>query len=483
MTQADLARKMNSEHTYQVTNSNWEISPPLPTIQRFPSPPSYSHSPNSDSSSTSYPSTRFNFGFDFDFGTDFGSYSHSASPISKPGPLVSPRKAPLPPVYSPRRARARHIRMQEPAKLGLFTVSESDEEVLGESSTSSTWYSDLTIALSTPTASPYLSASSSTSSFKSGLSESESEAEVETPSTEYDDPFSTPPTTLPILDWSNSPSYSHSPRPPPPTPRTAVPTLAAAVNAGTYQPRRPPPLALHLITRPRDLPSLDFTSAPSPSPLSFHCQLSAGGTPLVPPLAPALLIRPSSTSTPQKRRSPDTEVDLVSALEELFTSCGEDLSDVDVDVDGSSSRSVSVGLGLDQFPLPPSRSIPSISISTSTSRPKIKSRSSSPLSTTPTPVSATSTYLQTPTTPPPNRHQLSPSHNEPPPAPRQKQRRMTNTNTTTNRVQFQGDHSFLMDMARSPSGASSRSGSSSGSSSRGLPRRSSIPTQWIGNPI
>jgi hypothetical protein len=454
-------------HTYQLINSNWEISPPLPTIQRFPSPPSSSpsYSPDSDS----YCSTRFNFDFDF----DFDSYSHFST-TNKPDslPLVSPRKAPLPPVYSPRRARARHIRMQEPAKLGLFTVSESEEEVLGESS-SPTWYSDLSIALSTPTTSPYLSASSSFSSHLS-TSESESEAEVGTPLTEFDDPFSTPPTTLPILDWS----YTHSPRPPPPTPRTAlqVPTLAAAVNAGTFQPRRPPPLALHLITRPRDLPSLDYTSssgsALSPSPLSFHCQLSAGGTPLVQPLAPALPIR--SSSTPQKRRSPDTEVDLVSALEELFTSCGEDLSDVDVNV--SPSVTVGSGLGLDQFPLPPSRSIASISISTSRSKVKVKSRSSSPLSSTPTPVSAT--YLQTPTTPPPTRYQ---SHKEPPAAPRQKQRRMTNTNRS--RVQFEGDHSFLMDMARSPSATSSRSHSSSGSSSRGLPRRSSIPSQWIANPI
>jgi hypothetical protein len=457
-------------HTYQSISSNWEISPPLPTIQRFPSPPSSSpsYSPDSDS----HCSTRFNFDFDF----DFDSYSHfDANAKPDPLPLVSPRKAPLPPVYSPRRARARHIRMQEPAKLGLFTVSESEEEVLGESS-SPTWYSDLSIALSTPTTSPYLSASSSFSSHLSA-SESESEAEVETPLTEFDDPFSTPPTTLPILDWS----YTHSPRPPPPTPRTAlqVPTLAAAVNAGNFQPRRPPPLALHLITRPRDLPSLDYTSssgsALSPSPLSFHCQLSAGGTPLVQPLAPALPIR--SNSTPQKRRSPDTEVDLVSALEELFTSCGEDLSDV------SPSVSVGLGLGLDQFPLPPSRSIPSISISASNSRSKVnvKSRSSSPLSSTPTPVSAT--YLQTPTTPPPTRYQsIPPSRQEPPPAPRQKQRRMTNR-----QVQFEGDHSFLMDMARSPSATSSRSGSSSsrssGSSSRGLPRRSSIPSQWIGNPI
>ncbi|WWC68062.1 uncharacterized protein I206_101981 [Kwoniella pini CBS 10737] len=48
-----------------------------------------------------------------------------AIPISPPAPH---RKAPRPPVYSPRRIRPRHINMKEPAQLGLFTVLETEED-------------------------------------------------------------------------------------------------------------------------------------------------------------------------------------------------------------------------------------------------------------------------------------------------------------------------------------------------------------------
>jgi hypothetical protein len=451
-------------------------SPPLPFVQRFPSSPSidfysYSH-PDSPSDTDTNPYSRFDFDFDFGYtGSPLSSKSSSPQSLApSPLSLARPRKAPLPPVYSPRRARARHIRMQEPAKLGLFTVSE---EEIGESSSSSTttsvdedveteteteWYCDL----STPiTYSPSSYSTSTSTSTSPSLSGSESEIEVETPNGEFDDPFSTPPTTLSIT------SPFTRPRPPPPTLRTVVPvpTLAAAVNAGTFQPRRPPPLELHLITRPRlDIDSLSL----SPSPLTFHCQLSsAGGL----PLAAALPIRESpisisSCTTPQKRRSPDSEVDLVSALEELFTSCGEDLDDVDK-VESPYS------IGVDDFPLPPSRSITSMSVS------KSKSRS---LNTSPSP-----TIQCTPVTPPPTRLSLSPGNYQPPAAPRQKSRRV-DTRTRTRGPRLEGNHSFLLDMARSPSSSSSSStGSGSGSSSgshssstsgRSLPRRGSIPVQW-----
>jgi len=429
--------------------SHWEInpSPPLPSIQRFPPSPSTctSDSPNN----LNYPYSRFVFNFDFGYIGSSSPLKSSSSPIASIATLTRPRKAPLPPVYSPRRARARHIRMQEPAKLGLFTVSEEEvgESSGGPSSEETEWYD-----LSTPlTYSPSYSSSSTSTSTSPSLSESESEVEVETPNGEFDDPFSTPPTTLSIT------SPFTRPRPPPPTLRTVVPvpTLAAAVNAGNFQPRRPPPLELHLITRPNDLPHLD-TLTLSPSPLSFHCQLNSAGRL---PLAEALPIRNTQTcTTPLKRRSPDSEVDLVSALEELFTSCGEDLDNV--------SES-SMSIGIDDFPLPPSRSIPSISVSKSKSRSLNASPTSTPLP----------QFHRTPVTPPPTRLSLSPSHYQPPAAPRQKQRRVD----TSRQIRLEGNHSFLLDMSRSPSSSSQSSGSSSGSG-RSLPRRGSIPTQWA-NPI
>ena len=108
----------------QCLESNWEItpSPPLPSIQRFPPSPCIS---DADSPSDS---TYSRFDFNFDFGYTGSPLKSSPSPIASLATLARPRKAPLPPVYSPRRARARHIRMQEPAKLGLFTVSEEEVE-------------------------------------------------------------------------------------------------------------------------------------------------------------------------------------------------------------------------------------------------------------------------------------------------------------------------------------------------------------------
>jgi len=433
------SKRMNGYiDTYrQCLGTNWENnpSPPLPSIQRFPPSPCYSDADADFDSPSTY--SQFDFNFDFDYTGSPLKSSSTSSPVTS---LASPRKAPLPPVYSPRRARARHIRMQEPAKLGLFTVSS--EEV--ESNTETEWYCDL----STP-----VSCSSSSTSPSQSESESGSELDVETPNGEFDDPFSTPPTTLSIT------SPITRPRPPPPTLRTVVPvpTLAAAVNAGTFQPRRPPPLELHLITRPADLPHLDIDALSlSPSPLSFHCQLnSAGGL----PLAAALPIRNSpNCSTPQKRRSPDSEVDLVSALEELLTSCGEDLETV-------SSPSSSL-IGIDDFPPPPSRSIPSISVSKSKSPFLNTSPTSTPLP----------QYHRTPVTPPPTRLSLSPCEYQPPAAPRQKSRRVD----TSRPIKLNGNHSFLLDMARSPSSSSSGSASSgSTGSSRGLPRRGAIPTQWV----
>jgi hypothetical protein len=426
----------------QCLQSNWKItpSPPIPSIQRFPPSPCISD-PDANSPSTY---SRFDFNFDFGYtGSPLkSSPSPSSSPIASLATLARPRKAPLPPVYSPRRARARHIRMQEPAKLGLFTVSEEEVDSSNSEETETEWYCDLSTPIS------YSSSYSSTSTSPSqSESESGSEVDVETPNGEFDDPFSTPPTTLSIT------SPFTRPRPPPPTLRTVVPvpTLAAAVNAGNYQPRRPPPLELHLITRPADLPHLDIDALSlSPSPLSFHCQLnSAGGL----PLAAALPIRNSpSCSTPQKRRSPDSEVDLVSALEELFTSCGEDLDTV-----GS--------IGVDDFPLPPSRSIPSISVSKSKSRSLNTSPTSTPLP----------QFHRTPVTPPPTRLSLSPCDYQPPAAPRQKSRRVD----TSRPIKLTANHSFLLDMARSPSSSSSSSNSSgSTGSSRSLPRRGAIPAQW-----
>jgi len=425
----------------QCLESNWEInpSPPLPSIQRFPPSPCIS---DLDSPSNY---SRFDFNFDFDYtGSPLKSFP---SPIASLATLARPRKAPLPPVYSPRRARARHIRMQEPAKLGLFTVSEEEVESSNTEETETEWYCDLSTPIS------YSPSYSSTSTSPSqSESESGSEVDVETPNGEFDDPFCTPPTTLSIT------SPFTRPRPPPPTLRTVVPvpTLAAAVNAGNFQPRRPPPLELHLITRPADLPHLELDALSlSPSPLSFHCQLnSAGGL----PLAAALPIRNSpSCSTPQKRRSPDSGVDLVSALEELFTSCGEDLDTV-----GSGSE---CSIGVDDFPLPPSRSIPSISVSRSKSRSLNTSPTSTPLP----------HFHRTPVTPPPTRLVLSPSNYQPPAAPRQKSRRVD----TSRPIKLGGNHSFLLDMSRSPSSSSSDSNSSgSTGSSRSLPRRGAIPAQW-----
>jgi hypothetical protein len=173
---------------------------------------------------------------------------------------------------------------------------------------------------------------------------------------------------------------------------------------------------------------------------------------MIEPLAPALPIcKPSQTksrgSTPQKRPPSDREVDLVSALEELLTTCGEDLSDV----------------RLGQFPLPPSQDP--------------TSRSSEP-----TPVSAT--FLHTPTTPPSNSRQLpSPQI---PSAPRQKQRKMSNPPRLEIGA-LGGNHSFLleMSMSRSESSGSQRSSSStsgrtSSSSGRRLPQRGGIPMEWVG---
>lgn len=390
----------------------WTPSPPLPTVQRFPS-------------------------YDFTFESDYDSSSptflspcpsFSSSPLSYTTP---PRKAPLPPTYSPRRARARHIKMQEPAKLGLFTVEEDPEQAGDRPS----WYS----AASTPCS---LTPSSTTSTTSST---SEDEHEVSTPLSEHEDPFALP-YPSPSLARSVSVSVSAS---------SPVPTLAAAVSAGTFRPRRPPPLALSLITRSDDLPSLDLESsvqALSPSPMSISRSL-----------APALPIRSrhqvsNSNSeqfnvSPQKRRSPDDELDLVSALEELLTTCGEDLSLSDSTSDYGVDESLP--------PMPPSRGVPR--------SPSITSSSSS------------SASSQGPVTPPPSHRRLIPS------APRQKQRKVSSTSTS--RV---GQHSFLFGLStadsempgsrRSPSNSNTGSTSST-SSSRSLPRRGALPMEWTGNVV
>jgi len=372
----------------------WTTSPPLPTVQRFPV-------------------------YDFTF--------QSPSPLPSPtypAPSTPHRKAPSPPAYSPRRARARHIRMQEPAKLGLFTVEEESNP------SSRSWYRSSN--LSTPSS---LTPSSTTSTCSSSSSEDGDRDEVSTPLMEQQDPFA--------LSFP-SPLYTTPRTTSPRSTPVSVPTLAAAVNAGTFRPRRPPPLALSLITGSGTEYTPDVNS---PTPMSMM-------------LAPALPIhnRPRVRS-PNKRHSPDSEsdseVDLVSALEELLTTCGEDLSD------SGSEASFEAG---DMFPLPPTRYDETTTI-----------------------------HLRSPSTP---RRQVV--QGQAPSAPKQKSRKVS-ASMSGMRV---GGHSFLQGLglglssdeeqgprsisastsasasSGSPTTSSRSSSSTSSSSSRSLPRRAGIPMEW-----
>lgn len=297
--------------------------------------------------------------------------------------------------------------MREPARCGLFTVSEVDEEEVRERDRLSSMMSDESFTSLAESLSSRLSWTCDSPA------SSEAESEIATPNLEEDDPF-TYDMEAALDTMTLDTQFNLEP--------AVLEKKPVAATVAPLRPRRPPPLKLQ----------------PWVHPYAVHdAHTSSSGS--VSALLPSLPIRspkdyPFRSSKAQRRRRSRDDVDLVSALEDLLRSCGEDLSDADLThVDTGSSINHS-------FPLPPARS---------------------PV----TPLSA-SFELRTPSTPSQPYALYMPStpiktHSRP-----------------TVKPAFVGDHSFLRALSSSPvSTTSSRSGSSV-SSRKGLPSRSRLPRQW-----
>jgi hypothetical protein len=408
----------------------------------------------------------------------------SLIPISPPAPH---RRAPRPPTYTPRRSRSRHIRMREPARCGLFTVcevdeSESDEDPFRSLSSGSTYslsipsprgfsempYSSpqthsldlprdvdmddeiLVYRARTPDSLSSLNrlswgTSDSCPAASSDASEAAESDGVMTPCLEEEDPFRYSMVDSPLdLDLQIEPKDCKA--------ITSVFTPP--------RPRRPPPLDLQRFAHPYRSSVVAESDVPTPCSSSlYHDSL----LPSLPILAPAEWDRKRATSSPRpsrktsKRRqrpasSSEDSINLVSALEELLRSCGEDFSSWSSDEE-SYDQHIS-------FPLPPARDIPHIPTSLS-------------YDSEPTPLSA-SFKIHTPVTPPgalPPPIPLSPKASWP----------RTRPYDQSTKQKIHGDHSFLQSlsapMASPASSISSKSGRTS--SRKNLPGRSSLPAEWV----
>ncbi|KAK4687272.1 hypothetical protein P7C73_g2853, partial [Tremellales sp. Uapishka_1] len=238
------------------------------------------------------------------------SHSHSLLPISPPAPH---RRAPRPPTYTPRRSRARHIRMQEPARCGLFTVSELDEVELSSRANQAQRLSWATI---------------STASGGSGGLETPDEDEDESESARWQ---SEDDTHIGLCEALRK-SFGWD-----------------VEDGSTTKPRRPPPLNLDFAHPYRTSTlSTDSESVVTPRSCSSGSSSSSSSACTSSPassisLLPSLPIYdspewkssfPSSPTTPtpvfKAPKAPSGRpVDLVSALEDLLTSCGEEKANLE----------------------------------------------------------------------------------------------------------------------------------------------------------
>jgi hypothetical protein len=304
--------------------------------------------------------------------------------------------------------------MREPARCGLYTVCEVDEEEVlvreRERDRLSNMMSDESF---TSLVDPLSSRLSWTCDSPAS---SEAESEIATPNLEEDDPFTYDMEAA--LDTMTLDTHFNL------EPAVMEEKPVTATTVAPLRPRRPPPHKLQPWVHPYAVHDARSSSSGSGSAL-----------------LPSLPIRspkdyPSRSSKAQRRRRSRDDVDLVSALEDLLRSCGEDFSDADL-------THLDAGSSIDRsFPLPPARS---------------------PV----TPLSA-SFELRTPSTPSQPYALYMPStpiktHSRP-----------------TVKPAFVGDHSFLRALSSSPvSTTSSRSGSSASVSSRkALPSRSRLPREW-----
>ncbi len=307
---------------------------------------------------------------------------HPRLPTSPPAPH---RRAPNSPTYSPRRSRPRHIRMHPPERNGLFTLCEADESdsesVFSFNLPSATASSDiLPLELDVPCD---VDEEEMMSNGGHRLSRSSTnEGDLATPNLEEEDPFSLEYT------WQDMPAEG----------RCELP-----VHASRY-PCRPPPLELRY--------HHPFSAAALTEALTPRLK-----TTRQPSLLPALpIIPPTSPTTPRSR--PSDDVNLVSALEDIISSCGE--------------RYPGEVTAL-SFPLPPARS----------------------------------PELRTPTTPSPRPRTLYPP---PPPCQAKKEDSWPLS---------RGDHSFLNSLSRGGSDSPASSSGSNGSR-RSLPERKGLPVGWMG---
>ena len=336
--------------------------------------------------------------------------------------------------------------MREPAYCGLFTVCEADERDTAPLSLAELPGKRFPFTIPSAAASSEVFPSPSVTSREMDLprdvemddgeemrrrlswsSETDESVGAATPDIEEEDPFS--------LDyaWEGMPVDDD--------------TYDSAMSAEVYETvmidedviatssrhRRPPPLELVKYHHPFSAASLSDEPDPLITPRTSSIRITpASLLPALPILSPTRW-HSQSPSTPtfkrrsHRRNSPDDPVDLVSALEDLLSSCGEPLSSDSEDEIETSTLS---------FPLPPSR----------------------------TPLSA-DFDLRTPRTPEKNSRVTFPS---PPSTPGPTERL---------RPKLKGDHSFLQSMSRRDSPSSSVGSSSSG---RSLPGRGKLPSDWMG---
>ncbi|KAK8847494.1 hypothetical protein IAR55_005352 [Kwoniella newhampshirensis] len=444
--------------------------------------------------------TTFTFTFpDFDSTAAF-------LPISPPAPH---RRAPRPPQYAPRRRRARHINMREPAQCGLFTVSELPEYEMMSEHEEKAQAKDI---FSSPTRGNKIihdvpkdvegdneclnrlswSSQESSVTLAEGDAETDSESKgMQTPHLEADDPFGWEPIPLDTpIDVEIEMEEESKTLSDPFLPAIKIDSITLPHSA--TRPRRPPPLTLttrflsSLPSLSTPLSSLPPSATSTASPSDSECLLTPNNNALLPPLpivaegdwlmqcvmsdlsSPTTPTRPSSKcyhdlshsiststmispSTSHSRQSPDDTVDLTSALEELLTSCGEQVSS-----SHSALAEDEFTAKLLPFNVPPSHT-------------PLHIKTVAPLKITPRTPQSKRRPSVTPAAP------WAPRKPQPQvQAKRSEHRERYRGSSPT----LKGDHSFLTGLSTSEGSSPKSSIRSISSSGRSLPERKGIPLEW-----
>ncbi|WWD21585.1 hypothetical protein CI109_106071 [Kwoniella shandongensis] len=440
-------------------------------------------------------------------------------PISPPAPH---RKAPQPPTYSPRRRRARHIRMREPAQCGLFTVSEIPEDetmVLDNGSTFSTPVKRRSLtAMETPE-DVEDDGSLNRLSWSSSVTDTEG---MVTPHLESEDPFgwetiplggdvkmeernnndttSDDPFFLPEIKIDSTSHLTKSTRPRRPPPLTlstkfltTLPSLSTPLSSNPASATTTSPADSECLITPRSLATpTDATLLPSlPIVSGNEWMMSCMMTDLASPTTPTrpsskkyqsvskstfnkLPSVPSSSSSHVRRHSPRSHVDLASAFEDLLNSCGEHVEESYFSSDSEIETEDDFEAKSLRFPTPPSH------------KPRSGAGKTAPL------------RFGVPRTPESQKNKSSTTNIVAPFAPRKLSRKEVQLQSQGKRNSEQreryrgssptlkGDHSFLTGLSGMPSPhsstrsvtSSSSSSSHSSSSGRSLPERKGIPLEW-----